>query len=263
MTLAGAFALTDEDMPTHRICTKCGIDKPLTEFHRNAKGRYGRQSRCMSCARDHRVLWENNRELLAEKRAAEARAKAELLADGRKQCRRCIKVKSLEDFHRLKTSKDGYYSYCAECAREAVGATYEANPRSQHDSNLRKYNINSEHYDHLLYDVQGGKCAIPGCGNVPEDSPKRFHVDHDHACCDYGGSCGKCIRQILCSGCNVTLGFARDNAELLRGMADYLDRHRLATMLQMHGENWTCEEAEPLIGGQNVTQWIIDGLRRP
>jgi hypothetical protein len=33
-------------------------------------------------------------------------------------------------------------------------------------------------------------------------------VDHDHNCCQTGKSCGKCVRGLLCSTCNRSLGHA-------------------------------------------------------
>lgn len=42
------------------------------------------------------------------------------------------------------------------------------------------------------------------CGKPRE---KRFAIDHDHACCPGATSCGKCVRGLLCMGCNLSLGF--------------------------------------------------------
>ena len=35
--------------PTSRKCTKCGVEKPLTEFHKQARGLYGVRSQCKAC----------------------------------------------------------------------------------------------------------------------------------------------------------------------------------------------------------------------
>lgn len=53
---------------------------------------------------------------------------------------------------------------------------------------------------HLLFEFQEYKCAI--CGIAHQDDA-GLHLDHDHRCCPKKGeSCGKCIRGLLCWGCN-------------------------------------------------------------
>jgi Flp pilus assembly pilin Flp len=37
---------------TSRVCTGCGVVKPLTEFHRHKVGRGGVRPRCKACVRD-------------------------------------------------------------------------------------------------------------------------------------------------------------------------------------------------------------------
>ena len=63
----------------------------------------------------------------------------------------------------------------------------------------------------------------PRCGNAAEDdahsgpASARLHVDHDHVT-------GK-VRGPLCHRCNGILGWARDDAQLLRNLAEYLEDH--------------------------------------
>ena len=49
-------------------------------------------------------------------------------------------------------------------------------------------------------------------------------VDHDHACCPGGRSCGSCVRGILCRKCNVAIGYLNDDPALAKAVSDYLDR---------------------------------------
>ena len=86
---------------------------------------------------------------------------------------------------------------------------------------LKKYfNISREEYNRLLQS-QGGVCAI--CKKPP--GSVRLCVDHDHACCPRDdGSCGKCIRGLLCRKCNRTLGFLEDSVEIAESLISYLKK---------------------------------------
>lgn len=77
----------------------------------------------------------------------------------------------------------------------------------------RIYGISLKDYESMLV-VQEGRCAI--CRATAEESPKgMLFVDHCH-------KTGK-VRGLLCSLCNFVLGNARDNVEILRSAANYLE----------------------------------------
>ena len=72
-----------------------------------------------------------------------------------------------------------------------------------------------------MYTACGEKCQ--GCGVAQEDAPRGLlYIDHDHACCPGAGSCGRCVRGLLCLNCNSTLGMCADDPEILIGLARYL-----------------------------------------
>ena len=74
---------------------------------------------------------------------------------------------------------------------------------------FRNYGITIEEYESSIV-AQGNRCAI--CKEVFIRSP---HLDHSHAT-------GQ-LRKFLCDLCNKGLGQFRDNADLLRVAADYLE----------------------------------------
>jgi len=91
---------------------------------------------------------------------------------------------------------------------------------------LRKFNMTPADYDERLA-AQGGVCAI--C-RQPETHRHRgtgpvvaLSIDHDHRCCPGTGSCGNCVRGLLCDRCNV--GRFPDDPALLRAAADYFERY--------------------------------------
>lgn len=76
----------------------------------------------------------------------------------------------------------------------------------------KAYGISLADYEQMLVE-QDGRCAI--CGQPPKD--RRLAVDHDH-------ETGR-VRGLLCYGhCNRAIGLLRDNPELLRRAAEYLER---------------------------------------
>lgn len=72
-----------------------------------------------------------------------------------------------------------------------------------------KYGLNKEEY-YSLFKSQQNKCAI--CG-ASFDETKAF-VDHSHLS-------GK-VRGLLCTKCNILLGMANDNIEILKSAIRYL-----------------------------------------
>lgn len=69
---------------------------------------------------------------------------------------------------------------------------------------------------------QEGKCAI--CFTPVDDLTKGLAIDHDHAHCSGRFSCGRCVRGLLCSECNMGLGWFGDSIFRLEKAKEYLER---------------------------------------
>lgn len=87
--------------------------------------------------------------------------------------------------------------------------TYETNRKH---TLKRLYGITLEEYDSML-EEQEGCCAI--CKTLPNE--RKLHVDHCH-------TTGK-VRQLLCSGCNTAIGALKEDPEIIRAAAAYVERH--------------------------------------
>lgn len=107
--------------------------------------------------------------------------------------------------------------YNAEWRRANPGYAADRKIRDRGATN-RRYNLQSsfgitpEKVTEILA-AQGGKCLV--CKVELEVPHKHTHVDHDHATDK--------VRGILCHHCNVGLGHFRDQPELLRAAAAYLE----------------------------------------
>jgi hypothetical protein len=78
---------------------------------------------------------------------------------------------------------------------------------------LARHGLTPETFDALLV-AQSNGCAI--CGGQP--GQKGWVIDHSH---DTG-----MVRGILCSPCNILLGMARDDTEVLASASAYLRKAR-------------------------------------
>jgi len=38
-----------------KVCTTCGVEKALVDFHRSKTGRYGRQPKCKVCCAEYQL----------------------------------------------------------------------------------------------------------------------------------------------------------------------------------------------------------------
>jgi len=87
---------------------------------------------------------------------------------------------------------------------------------------LGRYGLTSSDYAAIL-SAQGGGCA--GCGAALSANGRRLAVDHDHSCCPGTKSCGQCVRGLLCTKCNLTLGRMEADPSTFLRLAGYITAH--------------------------------------
>jgi hypothetical protein len=108
----------------------------------------------------------------------------------------------LSEFYKNPKGLDGREFDCKACLKER-----------RHGYEIKRvHGISAEDYARML-SQQGGGCAI--CGAPQKSTTKRrLHVDHDHVT-------GK-VRGLLCSRCNVALGYFGDDPNRLLSASAYL-----------------------------------------
>lgn len=125
-----------------------------------------------------------------------------LLQYNKRLCLKCDQEKDLTEFYFVKT-KNTWSANCKSCA----------NIQSSNSARIRKYGLDNEAWE-ALFKKQNNKCII--C-NVNKTKNKRWHTDHCHKT--------NIIRGILCQNCNLMLGNAQDNTQILQKAIDYLNSY--------------------------------------
>lgn len=165
-----------------------------------------------------------------------------MFTDTTKWCPQCKEFKPNSDFTKNKKKISGLSNLCREHANKAVADHYDKNPRSytpeqmahnkekatkwnaENKDKRRKQKCNSPEYLRqirygltpeqykTMWDEQNGLCKIPSCKN-----PIQF-VDHNHETNE--------VRALLCRQCNTAIGHFRENPELMREAALYVEKFK-------------------------------------
>ena len=140
-------------------------------------------------------------------------------------CVRCDSTLTAENYT-LSQSRKGV-KYCDPCHRQ-VGEMYRDKEnkevkkiRTKEWALLKRYGVTLNEYDAILSN-QKGACWI--CEKVPTGN--KLAVDHKHVLNDKKQNPRETrtrIRGLLCWSCNTSLQKFRDNPELLRKAAEYLE----------------------------------------
>src|SRR5918912_4609285 len=127
--------------PESRVCTKCGLDKPLSEFSKAPRGKYGRKSSCKSCdAARYAANPTSSRALPREERI---RRLAKRRGDS-KTCTKCGEAKPYAEFslarRATETRSAVYRSECKRCSSDRAMQWYRDNP-GRTIANKRRFSL--------------------------------------------------------------------------------------------------------------------------
>jgi len=246
---------------TSKICAKCGLEKPVSDFTYVRLNLDHLHSYCKDCKRvlEHGIAntkAENKRlRLKAEYEALEPSLRPSPKVCGNPMCVLVGQLQPPENFDVSKIHISGLRIDCRLCElarRRLIGPKQsskeyhdrwyqehknelnqftkewrKANPeecrRLHIERRFRQYGVTVEWYAEQLI-LQDGKCAI--CGSAdPKNPSNTFHVDHYHGCCSKScHACDNCRRGLLCSPCNTSLGIL-EKVEWKRKAIAYLNKY--------------------------------------
>lgn len=172
-----------------------------------------------------------------------------------KRCNRCEQMKPPAEFYedsRSKAEPKGLMPACKECVRARNRASAAKDPKKAvarstawREKNPGRASAISrawqlrhpEQYKVQVYrnrfkidfatqwNIQAGLCACCGKPMLREGKdPMSVVTNHDRTCCPGKKSCGRCVRGLIHRNCNLVLGYAKDDIEVLQAAALYLER---------------------------------------
>ena len=184
-----------------KSCSRCKKTKPYSDFNKRNASKDGHSGYCKECANNYnKTRYDKTYTGVFPKK----------IVDGLYNCRHCNKYFPENEMHMVKNRGYESYTYCITCNKVVKDMRV-----------ISKYGITRDDYLQMLKDQNYG-CKV--CGKEETTFRKRLSIDHDHACCPGEGSCGKCIRGLLCHHCNAALGNVYDNVETLKKLIAYLEK---------------------------------------
>ena len=196
----------------NKTCTKCKIEKDISEFHKSKNIKSGYKPRCKMCrSTDHKIYnkkykqkisihYKNSRKKIKNRNLLNLPEHAT-----NKICFVCKKLKPICRFSKDITRIDGYKYKCKSCEK-LIGQEYcKNNPESTHKrsrtrrARIKKineiYTCADEKYTKLLFN---NTCV--NCG-----STERLCIDHHYPLAK-GYALSKTNATLLCRSCNASKG---------------------------------------------------------
>jgi hypothetical protein len=201
-----------------KTCSKCGIEKNVSEFHKNKLGIYGVQAQCKTCKALLKKEYRSREDVKIKENqyAKEYRKREEVIIKHREYAKEWSskpenkeKKKIYNDFRKNnQVAHEKKLKYMRE-----YNHLDNVKKQSKNSNLIRFYGIKIDQYE-LMFSQQKGLCYI--CGKPECSSNRQLAVDHDHAT-------GK-VRGLLCGKCNKAIGLLNDDISILKSAIEYLEK---------------------------------------
>lgn len=205
-------------------CTYCKETKTLDQFYKiKFSAKDGYDYYCKYCRNGNSLRSQRNTEKAKKCTIKECEKQHYARGYCRKHYARLIRNGTTQALTiPMKTDEDRVYTSTVDIvSKTGKRYTYAKSQIVNQEIYLKhKFNITLEQYNEMAKD---------GCQICHTMTDTKLHVDHDHNCCAYG-SCGKCVRGVVCNRCNSNIGhfergtIRQDNPHL-KTIEKYLARY--------------------------------------
>lgn len=160
----------------------------------------------------HKVCSKCKENKLASDYTTRTSAKGKVSLQSR--CRKCASEAARESNKKKFEDKDVYNMYMVLYRRTPSGAL------SWFKQKAKKHGLPPEEVERAAqaFIATEGHCEVCGADPIAKGNKHGLYLDHCHETMTFRG--------LLCLQCNSMLGYGRDNAEIVRRGAEYLENHR-------------------------------------
>lgn len=196
-----------------KICSKCNLTKSLNEFSRSKASSDGFSPWCKDCYLAY----------IREYREKNKRRKIIEIAHTTKLCPKCGKSKSIKDFFKSKSTKDGFQTLCKSCIK-------------LHQENIKKFNSEKKGLS---------KLKTKKCSQCNEEKPvHQFSIRMDQKV-GYSPYCKECSKKYY-------KPYSDDKREYLR---IYRNSRRAKDPMFKLNSNFSRMIRNSLINGKSGRSW--------
>lgn len=105
-------------IPKDRLCPKCKIVKPASEYFSSSTTVNGLVSHCKACCRAHEIAVKEKSDTRRKSKAEERKSREVIVKPAAKRCPKCNTVKPSTDFATSRVTLNGLTSHCKSCLAE-------------------------------------------------------------------------------------------------------------------------------------------------
>lgn len=152
-----------------KVCTKCGVEKPFSEYYNYPNRTDGKYTICKECLQI---------KLKSRRKPTPPPIKYPII-DGKKKCSKCGETKPISEFSKNKNQHGGIQSLCKSCVNQYC----KDRCKSLQEINKRRY---AGEFDSITHKI---------CSDCGKDLPVSEYYKAINLPDGYSGRCKKCHRR--------------------------------------------------------------------